>query len=64
MDNHKEVDGDVAINISSCVVYSSSAAVSQEPYVIDGAVLCIIYPPFHKSHFYHKKSRDNTLEYF
>lgn len=37
---------DVAINISSGILYLSSAVVSQEPYVSDGAVLCIIYPPF------------------
>ena len=28
--------------------------------VIGGAVLCIIYPPFHISSFYHEKSRDHT----
>lgn len=40
-----------SVKVCGCVVYLSSAVVSQEPYVSDGAVLCIIYPPFHKSSF-------------
>ena len=31
--------------ISNVWISSVNAAVSQEPYVSDGAVLCIIYPP-------------------
>ena len=30
------------------------AVVSQEAYVSDSAVFCVIYLPFHKSHFYQK----------
>jgi hypothetical protein len=40
--------------IGNYVVYLSIAVMSQEAYVSDGAVFCVIYPPFHTSYFYQK----------